>query len=124
MTHEATDLGQAYDAAPLPSNVHELRTSLDLWREADDVIAEALGFRRDAVQKAEQIIREAEGAALMLEDAARTEALAMVADAEREAERLLADARARAAETSRRAEESAEALESDTGRRRFRSRRA
>ncbi|MDQ4051209.1 MAG: hypothetical protein M3237_00725 [Actinomycetota bacterium] len=74
------------------SRLDELRAALELQREADAMIAEALDTRRAAVDRAETLVRDAEQAAARAEENAATAASSRIAAAREEADRLLAEA--------------------------------
>lgn len=77
--------------AHLPSP-DELHAALEIQREADAMIAEALDTRRAAVERAEALVREAERAAARAEEDAATAASRRIAAAREQADRLLAEA--------------------------------
>jgi cell division septum initiation protein DivIVA len=70
----------------------ELRDALELQREADAMIAEALDTRRAAVVRAETLVREAEQAAARAEEDAAAAASRRIDAAREQADRLLAEA--------------------------------
>jgi hypothetical protein len=74
------------------SRLDELLAALELQREADAMIAEALDTRRAAVERAETLVRDAEQAAARAEEDAATAASRRIAAAREQADRLLAEA--------------------------------
>lgn len=89
----------------------DVRTTLGKQKEAADIVGEALQVHRDALEKADGIVSDAEAAAATIEQDARAEAEQRIAAANAEAEQTLSSARAEAERILSEAQEKAEEVQ-------------